>query len=290
MNHPHKRTAISRRTIFSMWLLTVLFISCAAFGAVSLATSLTNYEFGNTHYEHMRSVAKVTPRPTSTPTPMPDPGIVTITLFSEGNEPKPETLLTPIPMVVTTPEPINFDALSKINHELIAWIRLPDTVIDYPIVQTNNNTRYLSQLFDGTNSRLGSLFMDYENKGQFSDRHILIYGHDMQDGSMFGSLRNYSSSSYYKNHPEAYIYLPDGSIYKLIIFAAGRVPAFRSELPVSFNSDYDFLDYSEKIRSLSAFSVDIAIEPDDHIVSLCTCVSDSNDYRFIVSGKLVNAN
>jgi len=290
MHFSHKKPSISKRTIISLWLLTALFIGCAAFGAVSLASSLTNYEFGNTHYEHMRSVAKITPKPTPTPTPLPDPGIVIMMLASEAEKLEPEPIPTPSPYAPSTPEPINFSALLKINSELIAWVRLPDTVIDYPIVQTNNNTRYLSHLFDGTSSRLGSLFMDYENKGQFSDQHILIYGHDMQDGSMFGTLKNYTSSAYYKEHPEALIFMPDGGIYRLVIFAAARMPAFRSELPVSFDSDKEFLDYVAKIRSLSAFATDITIEANDHVVSLCTCVSDSTEYRFIVSGKLVKTN
>lgn len=290
MRHPQgNRAAVPRRTVTLLWLLTVLFIGCAAFGAVSLATSLTSYEFGNAHYKQLRSVAEITPRPTPTPSPTPDQGIVTLTLAAEAADAAPAPTLSPsaVPSPSPTPEPINFEALAQINSDLIAWIRLPGTVIDYPLVQTNNNTRYLGHLFDGTSNQLGSLFMDYENKGQFNDQHILIYGHDMQDGSMFGSLSNYANSAYYKSHPEAIIYLPDGSAYKLQIFAAARMAAFRSELPVSFGSDEEFLAYVEKIRSLSAFETNIQISASDHVVSLCTCVSDSSDYRFIVSGKLI---
>lgn len=289
MRHQKRhRAALPRRTITTLWLLTVLFIGCAAFGAFSLATSLTSYEFGNAHYTQLRSVAEITPRPTPTPSPTPDQNIVTVMLASDAaNQPQtPTQVPTATPYASPTPEPINFEALAKINSDLIAWIRLPGTVIDYPVVQTNNNTRYLSHLFDGTSNQLGSLFMDYENKGRFNDQHILIYGHDMQDGSMFGTLENYANSAYYESHPEAMIYLPDGSIYKLEIFAAARMAAFRSELPVSFGSDDEFLAYVDKIRSLSAFSTDIRIGADDSVVSLCTCVSDSTDYRFIVSGKL----
>ncbi len=282
--HP-KKPAVPRRLIAFLWLLTVLFIGCAAFGAVSLANSLTSYEFGNTHYEDLRDVAMITPRPTATPTPVVNDGVVPIVLAGTTDVPLPTP--TPTPRPTSTPKPIDFRSLANINSDIIAWIRLPDTVIDYPIVQTNNNTRYLSHLFDGSVNQLGTLFMDYENKGGFSDRHILIYGHDMQDGSMFGSLENYMSSSYYKKHPEGILYLPDGSSYRLIIFAATRMAAFRSELPVAFESDEEFDAYIQKIRSLSAFSTDISIGPEDHVVSLCTCVPDSSDYRFIVSGKLV---
>lgn len=291
MRHPTKhRAALPRRTVTLLWLLTVLFIGCAAFGAVSLATSMTSYEFGNAHYTQLRNVAEITPRPTPTPSPTPDQSIVTLVLAADAAaaaEPTPTPAPSATPYISPTPEPINFEALAKINSDLIAWIRLPGTVIDYPVVQTNNNTRYLGHLFDGTSNQLGSLFMDYENKGQFSDQHILIYGHDMQDGSMFGSLKNYANSAYYKSHPEALIYLPDGSAYKLQIFAAARMAAFRSELPVAFGSDDEFLAYVEKIRSLSAFSTDIQVQASDHVLSLCTCVSDSSDYRFIVSGKLI---
>ncbi|MDO4572803.1 MAG: class B sortase [Clostridia bacterium] len=275
--------APSRRTVFTLWCLTVLFIGCTAFGAYSFASAMTNYEFGNAHYEELRAVANVTPRPT--PSPTPDPGVVPILLAAP--EPEAAVTPTPTPKPTATPKPIDFAALKEINSDIIAWIRLPGTSIDYPIVQTNNNSYYLSHLFDGSSNQLGTLFMDYENKGGFSDQHILIYGHAMQDGSMFGSLENYASAAYYKSHPEAMIYLPDGSSYRLVIFAAARLAAFRSLLPVSFESDEDFLRYIEDVRAVSAFSTGLSVSANDHVVSLCTCVSDSTDYRFIVSGKLV---
>lgn len=284
MRKHRKRAAAPRRLIAFFWILTVLFIGCAVFGAVSLATSLTSYEFGNSHYEELRDVARVTPRPTTTPTPTPDAGVVPITLV-DAPAARTEPAVTPRP--TATPKPIDFVSLKKINSDIVGWIRFDDTVIDYPIVQTNNNTRYLSHLFDGSSNQLGTLFMDYENKGGFDDRHILIYGHDMQDGSMFGSLENYMNSAYYKSHTEGRIYLPDGSAYRLVVFAATRMAAFRSELPVSFASDEEFYTYVEKIRRLSAFSTDLTIGEGDCVVSLCTCVPDSNNYRFIVSGKLV---
>jgi len=263
----------------------VLFICCAAFGGYSLAAALTNYEFGNAHYESLRAVANPTPKPTATPTPSPDQSIVSISLASEAAAFTPVPTATPAP--TATPKAIDFRSLSAINSDIVGWITLPGTVIDYPIVQTGNNTKYLNELFDGTTNQLGTLFMDYENKGGFSDRHIIIYGHAMQDGSMFGSLENYSSSAYYKKHPEAVVYLPDGGAYRLVIFAATRLAAFRSNLPVSFESDSEFLAYIDEIRALSAFSTDVRVGVNDRVVSLFTCVSDSADYRFIVSGKLV---
>lgn len=289
MQHNRRhRAVLRRRAITTLWMMTVLFLGSAVFGAISLASAMTNYEFGNEHYTNLRDVSKITPRPTATPTPTPDPHIFQLFLASEAANATstPAQTLTPMPYASPTPEPVNFKALAAINSDLIAWIRLPGTVIDYPVVQTNNNTRYLTQLFDGSSNQLGTLFMDYENKGRFQDQHILIYGHDMQDGSMFGSLKKYANAEYYKRHPEALILLPNGSIYKLEIFAAARMAAFRSELPVAFDSNDDFLAYVDKIRSLSAFTTDIQVQAGDHVVSLCTCVSDSSDYRFIVSGKL----
>ena len=91
---------------------------------------------------------------------------------------------------------VDFESLRESGPDIIGWLNLPDTVINYPVTQTDDNEYYLHHLYDGTYNKVGCLFADYENKADFSDRNTIIYGHNMRDGSMFAVLNEYDEQSY----------------------------------------------------------------------------------------------
>ena len=86
---------------------------------------------------------------------------------------------------------VDFQALKKINSDIIAWIRVPDTKIDYPIVQGKDNAYYLKHTFQKTEHAAGSIFLDVDNEADFSNRKSILYGHNMKDGSMFQGLHRF---------------------------------------------------------------------------------------------------
>ncbi len=120
---------------------------------------------------------------------------------------------------------VDFEALKKINPEIIAWIRIPDTKIDYPVVQGTDNEYYLKHTFKKTEHVAGSIFLDKDNSPDFSNRKTILYGHNMKDGSMFQGLHKYESESYLQEHNKVYLYLPDAGTLTYTVIKCGYVKA-----------------------------------------------------------------
>ena len=119
---------------------------------------------------------------------------------------------------------VDFNKLKEINPDTVAWIRFEEpSIINYPVVHSHNNKEYLTKLFGEGKNTYGTLFVDKDNAGDFTDRNTFIYGHRMKSGSMFGKLEKYAEKDFYEKHPYFYIYTPDGkeSVYQ--IFSAGVV-------------------------------------------------------------------
>ena len=120
---------------------------------------------------------------------------------------------------------VDFKALKKINPDIVAWIRIPDTSIDYPVVQGNDDSYYLTHTFKKTEHVAGAIFLDSDNNADFSDDKNIIYGHNMKDGSMFQGLHKYESESYLQEHNKVYLYLPDGEALTYTVIKCGYVKA-----------------------------------------------------------------
>ena len=118
---------------------------------------------------------------------------------------------------------VDFNKLEEINPDVIAWIEIPGLEISYPVVQGRDNDYYLHHLITGENHKSGSIFMDFHNQEDLSDRNTIIYGHNMKDGSMFGTLDQYQSQALYRNYPYFYMYVP-GYIYEYQIFSCYAAP------------------------------------------------------------------
>jgi len=189
---------------------------------------------------------------------------------------------------VRVDDSVDFAALAAKNSEIKAWIVLDDTAIDLPIVQTTDNSYYLTHRFDEKKNKLGTPFIDKDNIGDFSDRHTVIYGHAVKSGAMFGSFWEYENPNYYKRNPEIKLYLADGTQYTLAVFSCARVDSVRSAIPLTFASENAFLAYLDELHELSAFDSSVSFDSGDRIVSFCVNVPDgSDDKLLLVSCKLV---
>lgn len=177
---------------------------------------------------------------------------------------------------------VNFEDLWKINEDVVAWLYGPDSRFNYPVVQGSDNAYYLYRLLDGTWNNNGSLFLDWRNSADFSDRNSFIYGHHMQTGDMFGTLVRYKDQSYYDTHPYLYLTTPTQK-YRVDLFA-GCVISGTAEIYQSvYLSDW----LLEAYREQSTFQPAGEIDTDGPILTLSTCTYEFDNARYVVLGALV---
>jgi sortase B len=179
---------------------------------------------------------------------------------------------------------VDFNALEKISPDVAAWIRLPGTNIDYPVAAAADDEYYVSHSFDGTENRSGAIFLDKDNRPDFSDGNTIIYGHNMKDGSMFAALHEYENEAFFLEHPDIFIYTPDGSVRRYVVFSAYVADAVESSYKLTFASEDEFLAYAERARARSAADTGVTISGNDRILTLSTCVSGRDDKRYVVMG------
>lgn len=175
------------------------------------------------------------------------------------------------------------------NEDIVAWITAPGLPIDLPVVQGKDNSYYLTHLFDHQPNRLGTLFIDVQNAGNFSDKNTVIYGHNMNDGSMFASLANYRKQEFYESFPVMELYTPEGD-YKIELFAGYVANGNEPFLRFTFNDETDFLTYIVWLKSRSTFSSSVDVKPHDRIITLATCSYEYDNARYVVFGKLIPRN
>lgn len=179
----------------------------------------------------------------------------------------------------------DMERVSEVNDELVAWISCPGTVIDYPIAHGTDNEFYLTHLANGKKNANGSLFIDCNNAGDFSDKNTLIYGHNMHSGKMFAALLSYSDQAFFENHP--YMYLTCGEkTYRLELFSAYVTESGSDAYRIKFSGGEDFADWIIGISGRSGFKTSMRIKTTDRIVTLSTCAYDFAGARFVVHGRL----
>ena len=183
---------------------------------------------------------------------------------------------------------VDFDALLEINPDTIAWIRFDEpSIINYPVVKSADNNEYLTKTFAENDNKLGAIFMDMRNSSDFSDRNTIIYGHHLNvSPDMFSRLHLYEDEEFCKEHPDFYIYTPDGKVRTYTVFSAGVVNAAADNYDIEFASDEEFEQYIELCRESSNYQVDVDVNAQSQIISLSTCTGDQRDERFLLQGVL----
>ena len=183
---------------------------------------------------------------------------------------------------------VDFDALLEINPDTIAWIRFDEpSIINYPVVKSADNNEYLTKTFAENDNKLGAIFMDMRNSSDFSDRNTIIYGHHLNvSPDMFSRLHLYEDEEFCKEHPDFYIYTPDGKVRTYTVFSAGVVNAAADNYDIEFASDEEFEQYIELCRESSNYQVDVDVNAQSQILSLSTCTGDQRDERLLLQGVL----
>lgn len=179
---------------------------------------------------------------------------------------------------------IDFNVLKEENNDIVAWLYCEDTPINYPVVQAKNNDYYLRRLINGKWNIAGTLFIDFRNSAKFCDLNTVIYGHNMDNDTMFGSIPDYSKQEYYEKHPEIYLFTPDKN-YVIELFA-GYVTDVNSKIYDFPFDEENFSDFVSESINKSGFVSDVVVENNDKIVSLSTCYYTSENSRYVLLGRL----
>ena len=179
---------------------------------------------------------------------------------------------------------IDFNTLKKVNKDIVAWIYSEGTPINYPIAQANDNEYYLRRLLDKTYNPSGTIFIDCKNNSDFEDYNTIIYGHNMKNDTMFGTLTNYKKQEYFNEHPDMYLFTENKNL---------KIELFAGDITTSESDMYSFPKTSETNEKLiktamnnSTFKSQTEVKQENKIVTLSTCSYDFENARYVLLGIL----
>lgn len=188
--------------------------------------------------------------------------------------------------VETSPISVDFDTLKEANDDVIGWLYCEDTPINYPVLQSDDNSYYLRRLVNGEWNIAGSLFMDYRNNLSNNDWNTVIYGHNMKNDSMFGTLPEYRNQDYYEQHPVMYFLTPEAD-YKIELIA-GFVTPSDSALYDVYLSESDRTSLYDELFKLSDFqSNEYSFDENLQLLTISTCSYEYETARYVVVGKMI---
>ena len=249
-------------------VLTVVLIAAVCvfcYAGYNLFHIYTEYKKGTDEYNHIAQMA-VTER---------DPD------QKEAAGPEAGTLKAPMD--------IDFKALKSVNEDVVGWIYVEAVPsISYPIVHGTDNETYLHRTYEKNYNFAGTIFVDYENKGDFSDCNTLVYGHNMKNGSMFAQLKKFSQNSdIYNQSKYFWIFTPEKN-YRYEIISAYTTGVNSDTYTLFKGPGEEFEKYLQKIQGYSDIKTDVGeLTIKDKIVTLSTCTGNEAT-RYVVQGKRVD--
>ena len=283
-------------------LYRLLFLICACiflFSSWKVAATLLEYresaeiyrDIKELYYKSQEAGSTLPPEPAlpeSRGTPEP-PAVKSFPPPAEASPSPPGTMAGPTPEAVYKDPRIPreaFDVLKKINPDITGWIKIPNTLIDYPVLQGKDNEYYLTHSVNREVIKNASLFMDCRNHAEKLDFNTIIYGHNMHDSTMFGYLPEYKHEEFMNKHP--YIYFDTA-------YAAGIWEIFSVYVTdtgfdyrkTEFKKREDCQAFIDNIKSKSMYKKEMEVTPDSRILTLSTCTYEFKDARLVVHAKLL---
>lgn len=180
---------------------------------------------------------------------------------------------------------IDFETLEEKNKDIVGWIILENSPINYPVMQGKDNDYYLRKLFDLSYADPGSIFMDYKNMKDLSNHHTIVYGHHMYDDTMFSVLVNYVKQDFYEENKEL-LYLTKDKNYYIKVFSSYLTDVEDDAWRLDFQTEQEFIDWLEDKELKSAIKTDIKPTSKDHIITLSSCGFEYQGARYVVHGVL----
>lgn len=231
-------------------LKTILGISCLILGFICLFLGwqqFSKYQKGNAEYEKLQELTIIDP-----------------------SAPEDEFEL-------------DWAALQAENPDIVGWIRMAPTV-NYPVVHTTNNSFYLKHGFNKKYNINGCIFMNTDCSPDWTDKNTIVYGHNMNNGSMFGNNDYYKKPDYTKKHPVFYLYTPEGR-YTYQIFDVMTVKDGTGPFKTGLEDEEMFEKYLQEMERISSYQTGVSVLPSDQIISLSTCTNHGRS-RFVIQGVL----
>jgi sortase B len=248
------KKVLSKKGKIAIDILLTVSLCVAAFSGYKLVSGLIGYKQADEKYDTLKSEAKET---------------------------------APTSQTVSNASSIDWNYLASQNANVAAWITLPDSVIDYPVTYSDDNSYYLDHLFDGTSNYAGCVFVDYRNARGFTDKNTVFYAHYMYNGEgrMFTALNNYTDQSYYDTHKVFTIDTPT-ALYQMKVVAGIETTGTSDYIHLTFGSNDEFLNYVNSFVENSTFQSDATIGANDQMITLSTCSPKNPDGRYALIGKL----
>lgn len=187
--------------------------------------------------------------------------------------------------------PINFAELQTQNKDVYAWIRIPNTRVDYPVLQSSveDDNYYINRDINHKTVRAGSIYSQRLNSKKFDDPNTILYGHNMKNGTMFRDLRKFRDQEFFAQNEYMYVYYP-GHILTYRIFAAYRYDDRHILNSFDFNNKEVYAKYLEMVKNPDSMvknvREEVVLTTDDRILTLSTCM-DYGKNRYLVQGVLI---
>ena len=185
---------------------------------------------------------------------------------------------------------VDWEGLWEVNDDVYAWITIPGTNIDYPILQHDtDNSYYLNYNIDGSYGFPGCIYTENLNAKDFTDNNTVIYGHNLKKGTMFSQLHNFREKDFFDQHDKVYIYTPD-AIFEYTIFAAYPYDDRHLMHSFDFSDEEVYATYLESVLDMRELTSNIRsgveVTKENKIITLSTCIRGEASKRLIVQAVL----
>ena len=182
---------------------------------------------------------------------------------------------------------VDFEKLKEKNSDIVAWLKVKGTNIETTVVKSTNNDYYLTHNFNKEYNSAGWIFADYKNKLDGTDKNLVIYGHNMRDDSMFGSLKWVINEDWYNNEDNKYITLiteNETQVYE--VFSVYQTEKEDYYIQTNFNTEKEFNTFAQTIKKRSKKDFNVDVNKEDNILTLSTC-ANNNKYRVVLHAKKI---
>lgn len=276
----NKAVGTMNQKIRKILLVVLLLVFVASAGV--LIYDLVQYKEGDTVYSEAESLVDLPVLPEI------DEGVLPSGSDMESSGSTGDSTGEPAPPKPVYVDPyadalrnMDFTALQKVNADVLGWVLIPSTKISYPVVQGKDNDYYLNRTWKKTASVVGAIYMDYRCAKDLSGFNTILYGHRMNNGSMFAGLKYYKKQSYLKQHPTIYLTTSQGS-YQYEIFSVYEGSPSGEGYRVGLSSRERKQAFLDTVVGASLYDTGVKPTVDDSVLTLSTCTGNGHSKRLIV--------
>lgn len=268
-------------------------ILCLAGAVICTAVACSGKETQSRADDEYEKLAEQTNSAAAVQEPVETPSVTAEPTEAPLEEKDPLAILEEMGVPIPEKEVDFADLQENTNGDIYAWIHIPDTKIDYPVLQhPTDNSYYLNHNLDGSRGYPGCIYTEDYNKKDFTDPNTVLYGHNMKNGTMFAGLHKYGDSEYLEEHPYIYIYTEEGLLAYEIFAAYQSGDEHILYAHDGFEDRKVYGKYLEEILNMrsmgSVLKEGAEVTEDSRIITLSTCISGKPDNRFLVQGVLLN--